>query len=110
MRPDSVKRDSTNGIEVSWPDGLSTTISSKVLRDNCPSAASKQKRGDNSHDKPLGLGKLVVVKEEAATSYSLEKIWLVGNYALGMRWSDGHDSGIFTFDFLRELSESVSDC
>jgi DUF971 family protein len=27
----------------------------------------------------------------------------VGNYALRFRWSDGHDTGIYTFDFLRRL-------
>jgi len=34
---------------------------------------------------------------------ALKEIWAVGQYALGMSWGDGHNTGIYTFDFLREL-------
>jgi DUF971 family protein len=30
---------------------------------------------------------------------------MVGNYALNPRWSDGHETGIYTFEYLRDLSE-----
>jgi len=29
----------------------------------------------------------------------------VGNYAISAHWSDGHDTGIYTFEYLRQLSE-----
>ena len=29
----------------------------------------------------------------------------VGNYAYGIEFSDGHDTGIYTFEYLRELGE-----
>jgi len=32
---------------------------------------------------------------------------LVGNYAMKIEWSDGHDSGIYSFQYLRELDPKV---
>jgi DUF971 family protein len=36
---------------------------------------------------------------------SIADMALVGNYALKIRWSDGHDTGLYTWDHLRQLSE-----
>ena len=33
----------------------------------------------------------------------LTRVWSVGNYALGLAFSDGHDTGIYTFDHLRGM-------
>ena len=38
----------------------------------------------------------------------LVDIQRVGRYAVRLAWSDGHRTGIYTFEFLRELSEGVS--
>jgi len=35
----------------------------------------------------------------------LESINAVGNYAISPRWADGHETGIYTFEYLRTLSE-----
>jgi DUF971 family protein len=32
-----------------------------------------------------------------------EVVSLVGNYAIKVRWSDGHDTGIYTYEFLLSL-------
>ncbi|MEC5384020.1 gamma-butyrobetaine hydroxylase-like domain-containing protein [Aurantimonas sp. C2-6-R+9] len=34
------------------------------------------------------------------------RIWSVGNYALGIAFSDGHNSGIYTFPALREIESA----
>jgi DUF971 family protein len=33
----------------------------------------------------------------------IDRIWAVGNYALGVAWGDGHNSGIYRFELLRDL-------
>jgi DUF971 family protein len=45
-----------------------------------------------------------VIESTIAEETDLREIWGVGQYALGMRWGDGHDSGIYTFTYLRELA------
>ena len=36
----------------------------------------------------------------------IRDISIVGRYALNFRWSDGHETGIYSFRYLRELCES----
>jgi DUF971 family protein len=35
----------------------------------------------------------------------LVSVGRTGNYALNLRWQDGHDTGIYTFEYLRNLSD-----
>jgi DUF971 family protein len=51
----------------------------------------------------------MVVEATLDQELTLQEIWGVGQYAIGLRWGDGHDSGIYTFEYLRELSDLVQD-
>ena len=56
------------------------------------------------HNRALGLS--VVSIERAHATFKLGyDAKLVGNYAIQFTWSDGHNTGIFDFRFLRSLSE-----
>ena len=44
---------------------------------------------------------------QEARPTTIEHMRPVGNYAYNIGFSDGHDSGIFTFDYLFELGEST---
>jgi len=37
---------------------------------------------------------------------AITRIWSVGNYALGIAFSDGHDTGIYTFKSLRAMQDA----
>lgn len=108
MKPVQIKRIEGKGIEIAWEDGSECFLSNKTLRENCPSALSKQERGDTSHDKPLGgkKGSLKIVTHSAEEQLKLEKISAVGNYAIRLHWGDGHNSGIYSYVYLNELSLS----
>lgn len=84
-----------------------SNISSENLRRQCPCAECREKRGDDTHAKPLTGKKrsLAIVESSLEQELELQEIWAVGQYAIGMRWADGHDSGIYTFEFLRELGQ-----
>ena len=106
--PVEIKRNGEEGVVIRWSSGEETTLVSEVLRKNCPCAECKEKRGDTTHAKPL-TGKpakrsLMVIQNSIDTELALKEIWGVGNYALGMTWGDGHNSGIYTFSYLRELA------
>lgn len=98
------------GLAISWSDGSRVELSSKALRDNCPCASCLEKQGDSSHAQPLRPGKslLKVINSTLDEELDLQEVWLVGNYALGMRWGDRHDSGIYTFSSLYQLSQKAS--
>ena len=107
MQPIEVKRIEGKGIELHYADGSRKTINLETLRKECPCAECREKRGDNSHAKPL-IGKrksLQVIEHTRDEAMNLQKIWPIGNYALGMSWGDSHDSGIYTYHYLASLAK-----
>lgn len=103
--PIEIKRLENAGILVKWSDLSETNIKSEHLRKNCPCATCNQARGDKSHAAPLTAGKslLKIIEHTKDEEIDLKAVWAIGNYALGIRWGDGHDSGIYTYQYLREL-------
>jgi hypothetical protein len=103
--PIEIRRQATSGLFIRWSDGETSTITSEALRRGCPCAGCKEKRGDTSHSKPLSRRpkSLSIIESSLVEELDLQEIWVVGQYALGMRWGDGHNSGIYPFSYLFEL-------
>ena len=103
--PTEIRRNGPAGVSITWIDGSTSTLSSDVLRRNCPCAECREKRGDTTHAKPLTGKKrsLAIVESTVEQETALQEIWGIGQYALGIRWGDGHDSGIYPFSMLKEL-------
>lgn len=106
--PLEIKRLGTEGIQIAWSDGTIHNISSRCLRENCPAADSRARRGEDTHAAPLTTRKksrLAVISATIDEEISLQKIWSIGTYAIGMEWKDGHSTGIYTYDLLFSLGE-----
>jgi DUF971 family protein len=79
-------------------DGVEVYLSLPLVRRACPCAVCQ--------GEPDALGRVVRPKVEyGARSFELARFELVGGYALQMFWADGHNSGIFSFAYLRKLGE-----
>jgi DUF971 family protein len=95
-------------LEIDWADGLKSVYSLTLLRSMCPCAQCKLVReGNDPHDispapkrKPL----LTILPGNYSGAISVVHAELVGNYALRIDWSDNHGSGIYSFQYLREIS------
>jgi DUF971 family protein len=108
-RPIEIKKlENTLGLNISWSDGSNISITGDTLRRNCPCAECREQRGEINHAQPLAGKKksLRVVEASLEQSLIINKLWPVGQYALGIAWADGHDSGIYSFDYLRQLSQA----
>ena len=93
------------GLKLVLSDGSEFKLNNELLRKECPCASCLDKKGQMSHEKPLGgRASLRVVKATLEESLDIKKIWALGNYAIGMLWSDGHDSGIYTYLNLEKLA------
>jgi len=82
-------------LAISWEDGHESLYLYKDLRTACPCAKCTG-HGEKPRFKkriPLSPGGKPVIPE---------KIEYVGNYAIKFYWNDKHDTGIYTFDYLRE--------
>jgi DUF971 family protein len=103
--PKSVKVNLTTGtgMEIEWRDGHRSSYSFPFLRDACPCALCEEERGKAGRapgDPPkLAPGALPMFKA-AAKALSAEG---VGKYAIKFSWNDGHDLGIYSWAFLREV-------
>ena len=97
-------------LEIEWRDGRRSTYSITYLRSMCPCAVCKGVRGGyEGHPPAIGTAtpkktSLTILPGNYSTPLSALKAELVGNYALRIDWSDNHGSGIYSFEYLREIS------
>ena len=98
--PTKLTRQGDSSLAIEWSDGQRRVYSIAQLREQCPCATCREQR---SAPPPL----LPVLKPQAARPLTLVGMKPVGNYAYSIEFSDGHDTGIFTFERLRELGRAA---
>jgi DUF971 family protein len=85
-------------LAVEWSDGHVSVYEYQYLRDRCPCATCTGAEGGPARDRtspnPLPLFK------QAPRPVRAER---VGRYAVQIYWNDGHSTGIYTFQYLRDL-------
>jgi DUF971 family protein len=101
--PTALQRTSENGLVIDWSDGERRTYTIRALRDACPCATCREKRSQPPPD-PFALPMVKQVQTQPLTITAMQPM---GNYAYSIAFSDGHDTGIFAFDLLRQLGEAV---
>ena len=94
----SIKKIDGNKLVLNWIDGHVSIFEIKFLRENCPCAGCK--------------GETVLLKQYAPMpqldlpgKFEIKNITIVGSYAIQIFWMDGHDTGIFSFEYLKSICE-----
>lgn len=96
-RPTSLKI-LDNEIRLTWSDGHESIYWHKFLREKCPCAGCG--------GEPGLFGKMYVPPPlNVPDDIKALKFWQVGRYAVSFVWSDGHQTGIYTFEYLRQLCQ-----
>lgn len=94
---------------IEWSDGVEQRTRFRKLRDNCHCATCLDKRLESSKEtsdgKPKLSNVLPVLSMAETMPVDIVKMQPAGNYAYNIRFSDGHSSGIFTFELLRSLMD-----
>ncbi len=91
--PRAVKQAGPADLENSWSDGHASIYPVAYLRRSCRCAACVDELSGRQILDPLKVPEEVRPVE----------ITPVGRYALNIAWTDGHRSGIYTFEYLRSL-------
>ena len=89
------------GLTVEWSDGTTSYYSIAYLRRMSPSADAKQMRQEMAKN-PLAVLPASAARVPAG-ALAAEDAEMVGNYAIRIRFSDGHDTGIYSWAYLREI-------
>ena len=103
--PTHLARTDDRQLCIEWSDGLKQTLPMRLLRDACQCATCMAE--ESSEDQ--ATGSLPVLTAAQAQPLKILGMKPVGNYAYSIAFSDGHTSGIFTFELLRSLSVDHSD-
>lgn len=85
-------------LALRWHDGAETYLALPLLRRACPCAVCG--------GEPDVMGNLLRPEvTHTASSFELLSWQAIGGYALQPRWKDGHNTGLYSFQYLRRLAE-----
>jgi DUF971 family protein len=104
-KPTSIKIHISNGagIDISWADGHASHYDFTYLREECPCATCSDARGKKaSHgaEQPpalLSSPALPMFKPKPRAQAATQ----IGSYAIQLSFSDGHSTGIYSYDYFR---------
>lgn len=91
--PVEITRANKHDVKIRWQDGHSSVYPARFLRLKCSCAACLDEF----------TGQQLLKENVIAQDVHPLQISLVGRYAVHLQWSDGHATGIYTFDYLRKL-------
>jgi len=97
-RPVRIDLDRERGLEVDWDDGRRSFYPVAHLRRASPSADARALRDEMARN-PL----TVLPAGRAPGPLTALGAELVGNYAIRIRFSDGHSTGIYSWRYLRSI-------
>ena len=87
-------------MEIEWKGGETDRIGLPDLRKFCPCALCVDHREKQVEESGLHM----LTDAEASVSAEVQEVIAVGRYAIQIVWGDGHNTGIYTYAYLRELS------
>jgi DUF971 family protein len=94
--PQAIERlPSERSLLVKWHDGHERRLPYLRLRAQCMCACCVDEI----------TGERILDVEGIDPDIAIDGMELVGNYALKIRWSDGHDTGLYTWEHLQRLCE-----
>lgn len=96
IEPREIKQEDDGTLSILWGDDHRCRYGAAELRRSCPCAQCVNE----------WTGERVLKPENISESIEIRDLSLVGRYALNFRWSDGHETGIYSFRYLRELCEA----
>lgn len=95
--PADVRKAGPDTLAIDWQDGKTSEYKVLDLRLACPCAACQDEM----------TGERILDPETVPPDVKPVRIVGVGNYAIQITWSDGHDTGIYSFDRLRRLEKGT---
>ncbi|MGE3467529.1 MAG: DUF971 domain-containing protein [Pyrinomonadaceae bacterium] len=93
IEPTQIIEESDSEVSIKWSDDTETSYTAPQLRRACPCASCINE----------WTGEKILDEGRIPDDLTFSTISIVGRYALNFHFSDGHDTGIFSFKYLREM-------
>jgi len=97
IEPREIKHEDDSTVRIIWGDDLECRYRAADLRRSCPCAQCVNE----------WTGERVLKPETISEEIEIKEMSIVGRYALNFRWNDGHETGIYSFRYLRELCDKA---
>jgi DUF971 family protein len=88
-------------LAIKWDTGAESFIPLEKLRRYCPCA------GCNGERDIMGNVYKAPPKPLSPFSFQIVRLNNVGGYAIQPQWADGHNTGLYSFDYLQRLAENA---
>src|SRR5690348_15576295 len=102
--PEHIAISKSKGVKIDWKDGHHSEYSLGYLRDECPCASCTGAHGTEpqktAHSAPAAQAGPFQMFTPTLKMLEVEQ---VGHYAVRIHWSDGHNTGIYSYDHLRKI-------
>ena len=95
IRPTDVAVSPDGGVQVRWDDGKESQFPPRWLRARCPCAGCVDEWS----------GQRTVVEAQVKADVRAQNLEPVGRYAVRIDWSDGHNTGIWSWEHLLKMRE-----
>ncbi|MGI8849021.1 MAG: DUF971 domain-containing protein [Pyrinomonadaceae bacterium] len=95
IEPTEIVEENDSELLIKWSDGKENIYNAAHLRMSCPCAGCINE----------WTGEKILKSDLLVDDLSFSSISIVGRYALNFHFSDGHETGIYSFQYLRDLQE-----
>lgn len=97
--PERIAVSKSKGIHIDWKDQHHSEYDLRYLRDHCPCATCAGTHGPPPAATPAGANPFQLFQP----ALKIQEVEPVGNYALRLKWSDGHNTGIYSWEHFRRI-------
>lgn len=97
MQPTKISIKDKKNLLIEWNDKSKTVIPVRTLRYYCPCAECKKDREERSAS---------YIPIYGDDQINLTNIEMIGNYAVKFSWEDGHNTGMYEYDYLVKLADN----
>ena len=95
IEPREISQEGDTRLRITWADQKVCDYEAARLRRACPCAQCVNE----------WTGERTLKADSIADDIEIKDLTVVGRYALNFRWSDGHETGIYSFQYLRDLCD-----
>ena len=105
IRPAKVRVDQTGGtgMRIEWRDGHVSEWNFAWLRAACPCATCHEEREKDGREPGVAKAKPASLLPMYEAPPRPVEVTPVGKYALRFKWNDGHEAGLYSWDYLRNV-------
>jgi DUF971 family protein len=108
IRPAKVRVDKSGGtgVVIEWKDGHQSSWNFAWLRAACPCATCHEERDKEGRAPGVAKPKSASLLPMYVAPPRPLEVTPVGKYAVRFKWSDGHETGLYSWDYLRNVCDA----